>query len=85
MNKAKSFNIPKKLVFNAYKMVKANRGSAGIDNVSVDKFEEKLGDNLYKLWNRMSSDAYFPAPVKAVEIPKKDGGIRVLGNTDSRR
>jgi RNA-directed DNA polymerase len=79
MIKAKSFNITKREVYDAYKAVRGNKGSAGIDDISLDKFDKNLGDNLYKLWNRMSSGSYFPQAVKAVEIPKKNGGIRVLG------
>lgn len=79
MNKAKSFNIPKQLVYNAYKRVKENKGAAGIDNQTIEQFEENLKDNLYKIWNRMSSGSYFPSSVKVVEIPKKNGGIRRLG------
>ena len=79
MEKAKSFEIPKRAVWEAYKKVKANKGAAGIDEVSIAKFEKDLGNNLYKLWNRMSSGSYFPLPVKAVAIPKKSGGTRVLG------
>jgi RNA-directed DNA polymerase len=79
MNKAKSFNIPKKLVWKAYKLVKANGGAAGVDEESLLRFEENLSSNLYKIWNRMSSGSYIPPPVMAVEIPKKSGGIRILG------
>jgi len=79
MNKAKSFDISKNLVQEAYKRVKANKGSAGIDDISLEQFESNLKKNLYKIWNRMSSGTYFPPPVKAVEIPKKNGGVRVLG------
>ncbi|MGO1470478.1 MAG: hypothetical protein ACTHW2_10695 [Tissierella sp.] len=78
MIKTKSYYIPKQLVYDSYKIIKANRGSAGIDGVSMEIFEENLKDNLYKIWNRMSSGTYFPPPVKAVEIPKKDGGKRIL-------
>ena len=63
----------------AYRLVKANRGAAGVDHQSLDDFEEDLKSNLYRLWNRMSSGSYVPAPVKAVSIPKKSGGKRVLG------
>ncbi len=63
----------------AYKLVKENAGSAGVDRQSIADFEVKLKDNLYKLWNRMSSGSYFPPPVKAVPIPKKTGGERILG------
>ena len=79
MNATKSFEIPKQLVMDAYKAVKANAGSAGIDEQSIKDFEKNLKDNLYKIWNRMSSGSYFPPPVKAVEIPKKNGGKRMLG------
>jgi hypothetical protein len=75
MSKAESFNISKTLVFEAYKAVKANRGSAGVDEISLNEFDKNLKNNLYKIWNRMTSGTYFPKPVKAVEIPKKDGGI----------
>jgi RNA-directed DNA polymerase len=73
------FVISKRLVWDAFQRVKANGGSAGVDQESVEEFESKLGDNLYKLWNRMGSGSYFPPPVKAVPIPKKDGGTRILG------
>jgi RNA-directed DNA polymerase len=79
MDKTKPFDISKHVVWNAYKRVKANKGAAGVDDESIAKFEENLKDNLYKIWNRMSSGSYFPPPVKAVEIPKKNGGIRILG------
>src|SRR5665213_2986720 len=79
MNATKTYNISKQLVMDAYKVVKANAGSAGIDEVSIKDFEKDLKDNLYKIWNRMSSGSYFPPPVKATEIPKKSGGIRLLG------
>jgi hypothetical protein len=79
MSKAKPFDISKKVVFEAFKQVKANKGSAGVDGQTIEQFEENLKDNLYKLWNRMSSGSYFPPPVKTVEIPKKDGGKRALG------
>ena len=65
-------------VYRAYELVKANKGAAGVDNQSLADFECNLKDNLYKLWNRMSSGCYFPPPVKAVAIPKKSGGERVL-------
>jgi RNA-directed DNA polymerase len=79
LEKAKSFAISKWAVWNAYKKVKANRGSAGIDGVSIEEFEKDLKNNLYKLWNRMASGSYFPPAVKAVPIPKKSGGMRILG------
>ncbi len=79
MDKTKPFEISKHAVWDAYKRVKANKGAAGVDGISIESFEESLKDNLYKLWNRMSSGSYFPPPVKAVEIPKKTGGVRILG------
>ena len=79
MKESKQYNISKKVVLEAYKRVRQNKGSAGIDGIDFAKFEENLKDNLYKIWNRMSSGSYFPSPVLAVEIPKKNGGIRTLG------
>lgn len=79
MEETKQFNIPKQLFVQAFKLVKENAGSAGVDQQSVVDFERDLKDNLYKLWNRMSSGSYFPPPVKAVPIPKKTGGERILG------
>jgi len=72
----KPFVIPKQLVWEAFQRVKVNGGSAGVDKESIEQFESKLKDNLYKLWNRMASGSYFPPPVKAVPIPKKSGGTR---------
>ena len=77
--KNKPFSIPKQLIFEAWEGVRENKGSAGIDNVSIKDYEGSLSDNLYKLWNRMSSGSYFPRSVKLVEIPKKGGGRRPLG------
>jgi len=79
MDKTRPYEISKTVVWEAYKRVKANNGAAGIDDESISRFEENLKDNLYKIWNRMSSGSYFPPPVKAVEIPKKSGGKRMLG------
>lgn len=79
MDKTKSYEISKNVVLEAYRRVKENSGSAGIDDVSINDFEKKLNKNLYKIWNRMSSGCYFPPPVKVVEIPKKSGGKRILG------
>ena len=79
MNETKSFTISKELVMQAFELVKANAGAAGVDKQSIADFEKNLKDNLYKLWNRMSSGSYFPPPVKAVPIPKKTGGERILG------
>jgi len=69
----KPFDIPKRLVWQAWKRVKANGGAAGADGVTIEDFEKDLGDSLYKIWNRMSSGTYFPPPVRAVEIPKASG------------
>lgn len=79
MDKAKPFCISKYDVWEAYKRVKANKGAAGVDGESLADFEEDLKNNLYKIWNRMSSGCYFPPPVRAVDIDKKDGGLRRLG------
>jgi len=79
LNKTKPFDISKQLVMQAWKLVKENDGSAGVDQQSIADFEMNLKDNLYKIWNRMSSGTYFPPPVKAVPIPKKSGGERILG------
>jgi group II intron reverse transcriptase/maturase len=76
---SKPFEISKHTVVDAFEQVKANRGAAGVDRQSIAMFEENLKANLYKVWNRMSSGTYFPPPVKAVPIPKKSGGTRVLG------
>jgi len=76
----KPFQIPKQLVWEAYKSVKANKGAAGVDGVSIEDFEADLRNNLYRIWNRMSSGTYFPPPVRAVEILKPHGGgTRILG------
>jgi group II intron reverse transcriptase/maturase len=75
----KPYDIPKRRVLEAYWHVRANKGAAGIDDESIEMFEADLTGNLYKLWNRLSSGSYFPPPVKQVEIPKKNGGVRILG------
>ena len=79
MKDAKSFDISKQLVWEAFKRVKENRGTSGIDDVTIADFEKNLKGNLYKIWNRMSSGCYLPSPVKLVEIPKSNGGTRPLG------
>ena len=84
MNESKSqvkpFDIPKGMVWEAYLRVKANKGAPGVDRQSIEQFERDLQNNLFKLWNRMSSGSYFPPPVKAVPIPKAGGrGVRILG------
>jgi RNA-directed DNA polymerase len=75
----KPFDIPKRLVWQAWKRVAENGGAAGVDGVTIEDFKADLGNNLYKIWNRMSSGTYFPPPVRAVEIPKASGGTRLLG------
>jgi RNA-directed DNA polymerase len=79
VSQAKPFEISKQLVWEAYQRVKANQGTAGVDAESVEQFERKLKNNLYRIWNRMSSGTYFPSPVRTVAIPKKDGTERKLG------
>jgi group II intron reverse transcriptase/maturase len=79
VNKAKPFDIPKREVWEAFKSVKANQGAAGVDGQSIAEFEARLADNLYKLWNRLSSGSYMPPPVRRVDIPKANGGTRPLG------
>ncbi len=70
----KPFDIPKERFVQAYKLVKANAGAAGIDRESLEDFAKDLKGNLYKLWNRMSSGSYYPPAVREVAIPKKSGG-----------
>ena len=85
--KVKSFDISKRLVFEAWEKVRANNGAPGVDAVSIAEFASDERNNLYKLWNRMASGSYFPGPVRAVEIPKDHGaGVRTLGvpNTADR-
>jgi RNA-directed DNA polymerase len=79
MKSVKPFGIAKRVVWEAYKHIKANQGAAGIDGESIEMFEANLKDNLYRIWNRMSSGSYFPPAVRQVEIPKKTGGVRALG------
>ena len=71
----KSHDIPKRRVWDAWLRVEENGGAAGPDGMTIEQFQGKVHDNLFKLWNRMSSGSYFPGPVRAVEIPKK-GGVR---------
>jgi retron-type reverse transcriptase len=77
--KPKSFVLSKRAVWEAWLRVKANKGAAGVDERSITEFERDLEGNLYKLWNRLSSGSYVPPPMRAVEIPKRDGSPRVLG------
>ena len=79
MDQAKPFSISKREVWESYKLVRANRGAAGIDGQSISAFEKNLANNLFKIWNRMSSGSYFPLAVRRVEIPKDTGGKRPLG------
>ncbi|WP_456057484.1 hypothetical protein [Acetivibrio straminisolvens] len=79
MEEGKSFEISRHQVLEAYKRVKANHGAGRVDGVNFEEFEKDLKNNLYKLWNRMSSGSYFPKAVKGVEIPKKNGKKRLLG------
>jgi RNA-directed DNA polymerase len=75
----KPFDVPRRLVWQAWKRVAVNGGAPGADGVTIEDFKADLGNNLYKIWNRMSPGAYFPPPVRAVEIPKSSGGTRILG------
>ena len=75
----KPFSIDKRLVYEAYKAVNSNRGAAGVDEQTIEQFDADLSGNLYRIWNRMISGSYFPPPVRAVSIPKKSGGERILG------
>ena len=79
MTKAKPFDIPKRQIWEAFKRVKANQGAAGVDGQPIEAFEVRLADNLYKLWNWLSSGSYMPPPVRRVDIPKVNGGMRPLG------
>ena len=79
MRQTSRSTIDKKLVYEAYKAVKSKGGAAGVDGQTIEQFEADLKSNLYKIWNRMSSGTYFPPPVRAVSIPKKSGGQRILG------
>ncbi len=78
-NETKSVPVSHTMVWEAYKRVRSNQGSAGVDQISMDEFDADRSKHLYKLWNRMASGSYFPPPVKEVEIPKKDGDFRKLG------
>src|SRR5699024_9944842 len=83
MNELKSsgkpFEISKWEVQRAWEVVRENKGAPGVDRVGLEEFEEQVQNNLYKIWNRMSSGSYFPPAVRAVDIPKPDGGTRTLG------
>src|SRR5947208_6579449 len=75
----KPFHIEKRWVYEAYQAIRSNGKAAGVDGQTLEQFEANLPGNLYKLWNRMSSGTYFPRPVRAVLIPKRSGGERILG------
>lgn len=77
--KSKPVPITKKMVWEAYRRVRSNKGGAGVDKISFQDFDKELSKNLYKLWNRMASGSYFPKAVREVIIPKIDGGQRKLG------
>ena len=76
---ARSYDISKQVVWQAYQRVKANKGAAGIDGQTIEDFEQDLKGHLYKIWNRLTSGSYLPPAVMAVTIPKRSGGTRVLG------
>ncbi len=79
MRETKPYNISQRVVLAAYERVKANKGSHGVDEQTLQDFEKDLKNNLYRIWNRMSSGSYMPKPAKAAAIPKKNGGTRILG------
>ena len=82
MDRAKPYAIPKREVWEAYKRVRANQGAVGVDGQTIADFEADLANNLYKLWNRLTSGSYFPPPVRRVDIPKSDGKNSTAGNPD---
>src|SRR3954469_24394271 len=84
MAQVKPYTISKQVVWEAYQKVKANKGAAGVDGQSIEAFETDLKNNLYKIWNRMSSGSYFPPPVRLVEIPKASGGFCPVGVSPPR-
>lgn len=75
----KSVPVSKRMVYESYLKVVSKQGGAGIDRESIEKFNESMSSNLYKIWNRMTSGSYFPPPVRTVFIPKRQGGVRPLG------
>ena len=79
MYRPKPYCISRKSVQEAYLKIKANKGAAGVDQMSMETFNKEPQKHLYKLWNQMSSGSYMPPTIKLVEIPKKDGGKRPLG------
>ena len=76
MKEGKSYEISQHQILEAYKLVKANKGAPGIDGITFEEYEKNLKNNLFKLWNRMSSGTYFPKAVRGKEIPKKNGKMR---------
>lgn len=80
---SKPFELSKVEVWAAWERVRGDRGAAGVDAVELSGFENRLGDNLYRVWNRVASGLYFPPPVRSVEIPKPDGGVKGLGHRRS--
>jgi RNA-directed DNA polymerase len=85
VDEVKPFDIPKREVWAAFRKVKANQGAAGVDGQSIADFEADLSNNLYELWNRLSSGSYFPPPVRRVDIPKVDGGADRVAQEVVRR
>jgi len=79
LSKTKSFCISKAIVWESYQRVKSNQGGCGVDQCSIADFEKDLKNNLYKIWNRMSSGSYMPPMIRRVDIPKENGGSRSLG------
>ncbi len=77
--KTKSFSVSKAMLYESYLKVCSKNGCAGIDKQTIDMFNENLGSNLYKVWNRMASGSYYPPAVRTVPIAKKQGGTRPLG------
>lgn len=75
----KSQPITKVMILKAYRKVRANKGGSGVDGMTWAELDSNFQSHLYKLWNRLSSGSYFPQPVLQVEIPKKSGGVRLLG------
>ena len=82
---SKSFEIPKRLIWEAWKRVAAKQGGPGVDQESIEIFQNRLVTNLYALWNRMSSGSYFPEPVKEVLIPKGEGAVPSTRDSDHQR
>ena len=82
-DKAKPYCISRQEVLEAYRKVKSNKGAAGVDEQTIEDFERDLKNNLYRVWNRMSSGSYFPPPVRTVKIPKANGGERLRKEVSS--